>query len=178
MDKKEITLNSKKIYNGRIIDLKVEEVLLPNGKTAGREIVEHRGAVAVLPLTKDGKVIMVEQYRKPAEQELWEIPAGKLEQDETPEECARRELEEETGYKGHIRNLFGFYTSPGFSNEFLYLYVAADLVRGKQHLDPDEFLDIREFTVDELKDLALSGMIKDAKTLIAIEYLFTGWMEP
>lgn len=177
MDKREITINSNRIYEGRIINLRVEDVLLPNGNVAGREIVEHMGAVAILPVTKDKKIVMVRQYRKPAEKELWEIPAGKLEHDESPDECARRELEEETGYKGNLKKIFEFYTSPGFSNEYLYLYTATDLVPGMQHLDPDELLDLREFSLDEIKKMTLSGIIKDAKTLIGIEYIFTGWME-
>jgi ADP-ribose pyrophosphatase len=177
MDKKEITINDKKIYNGSIINLKVVNVRLPNGKTAKREIVEHMGAAAILPVTKDGKVIMVRQYRKPTEQELWEIPAGKMENGELPGACAARELEEETGYKGKLKKVFEFYTSPGFSNEYIYLYTATDLVSGKQNLDPDEILDIREFTKQELKDMISSKKLIDAKTLIGVEYLFTGWME-
>lgn len=177
MDKREITISSTRIYEGRIINLRVEDVLLPNGKVAGREIVEHRGAVAILPVTGDKKIVMVKQYRKPADKELWEIPAGKLEQDESPDECARRELEEETGYSGKLKKIFEFYTSPGFSNEYLHLYTATDLVPGTQHLDPDELLDLREFTMDEIKKMTMSGSIKDAKTLIGIEYIFTGWME-
>ncbi|MDI6602170.1 MAG: NUDIX hydrolase [Thermoanaerobacteraceae bacterium] len=177
MDKKEITINSRRIYDGRIINLRIDDVLLPNGNVAGREIVEHKGAVAIIPITRDKKLVMVKQYRKPAEEELWEIPAGKLEQGESPDECARRELEEETGYTGKMVKIFEFYTSPGFSNEYMYMYIATNLVHGLQHLDPDELLDIQEFNMDELKRMLVSGMIKDAKTLIGIEYIFTGLME-
>ncbi|TZE83428.1 NUDIX hydrolase [Calorimonas adulescens] len=171
MDKREITIKSQKIYDGRIINLRVDEVLLPNGRVAGREIVEHKGAVAVVPITIDNKVVMVKQYRKPAEDELWEIPAGKLEAGEQPEECAKRELEEETGYSGEIKKIYEFYTSPGFSDEYIYLYLATGLVPGKQHLDPDELLDMQEFSMEEIKDMLTSGAIRDAKTIIGIEYI-------
>lgn len=124
----EKTLSTKTLFEGRVIDLHYQEVLLPNGKTSTREIIKHPGAVAVIPITQDGKIIMVEQYRKALERSIIEIPAGKLEKGEDPAETARRELEEETGYVcNSLSHLISFYTSPGFADELVHLYVAEGL---------------------------------------------------
>lgn len=140
----EPTISSKTIFQGKVVKLQVDEVRLPNGKTATRELVRHPGVVAVLPLTKDGKMIVVEQYRKPLERSIVEIPAGKLEQGEDPLQCAHRELKEETGFTANqISHLCSFYTSPGFADELLHLYIAEELMEGQAKPDEDEFVDNR-----------------------------------
>jgi ADP-ribose pyrophosphatase len=116
----EKTIHTEKIFSGKIVTLEVQEVELPNGKTSKREIIKHPGAVAVLAVTNENKLVMVEQYRKPLERAIVEIPAGKLEKGEEPAVCARRELEEETGYECEsLELLVSFYTSPGFADEFI-----------------------------------------------------------
>ncbi|AGB18935.1 NUDIX hydrolase [Thermoanaerobacterium thermosaccharolyticum] len=171
MNLNEPTKNSNTIFSGRIINLRIDDVVLPNGKVAKREIVEHGGGVSILAINKDGKIIMVKQYRKPAEKVLLEIPAGKLNIGEKPDECAKRELMEETGYIAkELKHLFSFYPSPGFSTEVLHLYLANDLEKGTPHTDPDEFLNVYEYSVDEIKEMIENGLIEDAKTLIALLY--------
>ncbi|MGC5324461.1 NUDIX domain-containing protein [Brevibacillus sp. SYSU BS000544] len=165
----EKTISSEQIYDGKIIKLKVDTVQLPNGHTAKREIVTHQGAVAVLPLTSDGKMIAVRQFRKPLEKTIVEIPAGKLEIGEEPIVCAVRELEEETGFKARqLEHHSSFYTSPGFANELLHLYIATDLYEGVYHPDEDEFVETVHLTLEEAKALLAQGEICDAKTVLAI----------
>ena len=169
MDYKEETIKSEKIFSGRVVNLRVDTVRLPNGNTSTREIIEHSGGVGVIPITKDREVIMVKQYRKPIEKVSLEIPAGKLDYGEDPYECGVRELEEETGYKTHnIQSLGKFYSTPGFTNEILYLYMATDLYEGKVHLDEDEFLNTERIPLDILYNMALKGELEDAKSIIAI----------
>jgi len=164
----ERTLESKSIFQGRIISLQVDTVSLPNGGTATREIVRHPGAVAVLAL-KDGKMLVVEQFRKPLEKVQVEIPAGKLDAGEEPETAAIRELEEETGYRARsIRHLHTFSTSPGFADEVLHLYVADDLEPSATNLDEDEFLTCESITMEQAQAYIKEGRICDAKTLLAV----------
>jgi ADP-ribose pyrophosphatase len=170
----EKTLSSKKLFEGRVIDLVFEEVLLPNGKTSTREIIKHPGAVAVIPITEDGRIIMVEQYRKALERTLVEIPAGKLEEGEEPEATARRELEEETGYGCEsLTHLISFYTSPGFADELVHLYVAEGLKKknNKLQLDEDEFVEVLSVSLEEATQLIQEQKIYDAKTAYAVQYL-------
>jgi len=165
----ERTISSELIYQGKIITVKVDEVTLPNGKTAKREIVHHQGAVAVMPLTDDDRLIAVRQFRKPLEKTIVEIPAGKLEPGEDPLDCAVRELEEETGYQAEqVTHLSSFYTSPGFANEMLHLYVATGLRPGPSRLDEDEFVEVLALTREEAWALHASGEICDAKTVLAL----------
>ena len=165
----EKTLSVKDIFSGRILKLQVEEVELPNGRKSTREIVRHPGAVGVIPFVDDETVVMVKQYRKPVEEYLIEIPAGKLERDENPLECAKRELEEETGYRANLWEYLGFiYTSPGFSDEKIHIYRARYLVKsGNLDKDEDEFLDLVYLKLDEVEGEILSGRIVDSKTLSA-----------
>ncbi|WP_404329180.1 NUDIX hydrolase [Mesobacillus maritimus] len=170
----EKTLHTEQIFSGRVISLQVEEVELPNGKTSKREIIKHPGAVAVIAITDDEKIVMVEQYRKALERTIIEIPAGKLEKDEEPKGCAIRELEEETGYEcQNIDWLISFYTSPGFADELVHLYVATGLKKkiDAAALDEDEFVNVVEVSLGEAVELMKDQKIYDAKTAFAVQYL-------
>ena len=166
----EKTISSEMIYEGRIINLRKDKVTVKNG-TSYREIVEHNGGAVLLAVTDEGKMVMVRQYRKPADKVMFEVPAGKIDPGEDPLVTAGRELKEETGYTaGEIRYLCRFYPSVGFSEEVLYLYLCRDLKPGETDFDENEALDIEEWDVDELHEMVMRGEIDDAKTLIAIEY--------
>ncbi|CAM5588089.1 MULTISPECIES: NUDIX domain-containing protein [Niallia] len=170
----EKTLKTEHIYSGRIIQVQVDEVELPNGKTSTRELVKHPGAVAVIAITDDNKLVMVEQYRKPLEKVIVEIPAGKLEKDEEPALCARRELEEETGYECESLELVSsFYTSPGFADEIIHVYVAKGLKQKENAagLDEDEFVNVLEITLEEALEFIKEKRIFDAKTIFGVQYL-------
>ncbi len=170
----EKSLSSNQIYNGKVISLKVDDVLLPNGKESKREIVNHPGAVAIIAITAEGKLVLVEQYRKALERSIVEIPAGKLEPGEKPELTARRELEEETGYGCHeLKYLQTFATSPGFADEVIHLFVAQDLykIEEKADLDEDEFVELLEVTVEEAEVMVKEQKIFDAKTAFAVLWL-------
>ncbi|MEX1030931.1 MAG: NUDIX hydrolase [Paenibacillaceae bacterium] len=175
---KEITLNTTPIFQGKIISLQVDEVRLPNGETATREIVKHPGAVAVLAIHA-GKMVVVEQFRKPLEKSIVEIPAGKLEPGENPLEAAHRELQEETGFTSPSLTLIhSFYTAPGFTDEIIHLYYADQLTAGADQPDEDEFLECESITLEEAKQMVVEGRISDAKTIIAMQawelYKLTG----
>lgn len=144
---KETTLDSSVIYNGKIIKVQVDTVKLPNGAISYREIVKHPGAAAVIPITSDNKLVFVEQYRKPLERSLLEIPAGKLETGEKSEMTALRELEEEIGYTTNQLNyVTSFYTSPGFADELIHIYVAQHIYPLDEPVasDDDEFINVVE----------------------------------
>jgi len=162
-------INSKKIFNGQIVGLYFDNVKLPNGKTATREKVTHPGAVAIVPVTDDNKIILVRQYRYPVNNITIEIPAGKLDRGENPSGCAQRELEEEVGaVNGKLIHLSTFYTTPGFCDEVLHLYLATGFKRIDNNLDDDEFLEIIEPEAEEALSWIKSGEIKDSKTIIGI----------
>jgi ADP-ribose pyrophosphatase len=165
----EKTVASTKVYDGKIIKVKVDDVELPNGKTAKREIVNHPGAVAVMAITEENKMIMVRQFRKPLERMLIEIPAGKLEPGEEPAVCAHRELQEETGYTcQQLRHQASFYTSPGFADEIVHLYRAENIQPGPARPDEDEFVELIHVTLEEAEQLIANGDIRDAKTILAV----------
>lgn len=164
----EVTVKTDSIFQGRVISLQVDHVELPNGEMATREIVKHPGAVAVIALLND-KMIVVEQYRKPLEKSQVEIPAGKLDAGEDPLAAAYRELEEETGYRAEsLRYISSFYTSPGFANEILHLYVTDQLTGGNLNLDEDEFLECEMITFEQAQQYIAEGTISDAKTIMAV----------
>ncbi|KOO49193.1 NUDIX hydrolase [Viridibacillus arvi] len=170
----EKTINSKKIFEGRVISVKVDEVTLPNGNISTRELVTHPGAVAIIPITNEGKIVLVEQYRKPLERSIIEIPAGKLEKGEKPEYTAIRELEEETGYGSkNFTFVQSFATSPGFANEVIHVYAARDLYRieNPASLDEDEFVELLEVTLEEAEQMIREERIYDAKTVFAIMWM-------
>ncbi len=168
----EKTLSTTSIFSGRVVDLVVKDVELPDGNTSKREIVNHPGAVAVIALTKEKKILLIKQFRKPLEKTIVEIPAGKLEKGEDPLECAKRELEEETGYKPlEMELVTSFYTSPGFANEIIYIYFTDKMEAGEVNCDDDEFLAVMEVTLAEAEQLIEQQVIHDAKTMYAIQYL-------
>jgi ADP-ribose pyrophosphatase len=168
MEFKETTLKTEYLYKGKIIDLKIEDVILPDGKKAKREIISHPGGSSVI-CEKDGKILLVKQFRAPYKEVVLEIPAGKLNPGENPEETAIRELEEEGGIKAKsVTLLFKFYPSPGYTDEIIYVYKAEDFIETKQNLDEDEFLSSAWYTKEELKNMIENGEIKDGKTLIAL----------
>lgn len=150
----------------------MQQVQLPNGKESSREIVEHPGAVAIVPFLNEDTIIMTEQFRKALNQILIEIPAGKIDKGEEPEKCGVRELEEETGYKAEIFEYLGkIVTAPGFTDEVIYLYKASNLYKGKTNMDEDEFINLKTFTLKEVKAMIKSGEIIDSKTIAALAYL-------
>lgn len=168
MELKEKKLTSEKIYTGRIITLYRDTVLCPNGEESVREVIRHSEAAAVLPLTADGKVLLEHQFRYPFGEILTEIPAGKCDPGENPEQTARRELEEETGKRaGRLVPLGRYYCTPAYSDEVIYLYLAEDLSEGRVHLDRDETLDVFEVPVAEFLAMCDDGRITDGKSLAA-----------
>ncbi|MGO2083873.1 NUDIX hydrolase [Vagococcus sp.] len=170
----EKTISREVIYDGKVVHLVVDEVTLPDGNLSKRELVLHQGAVGIYAITADQRLICVRQFRKALEKTIIEIPAGKIEKDEKDYELtARRELEEETGYQcDKMEKLTQFISSPGFSNEILYLYQATGLTKVEDPLpqDEDEFLEIIELTLAEALEKINTGEICDAKTMYAILY--------
>jgi len=166
---RETTITSRCIYKGRVVNLRIDTVRLENGDLTTREIVEHRGAVAIVALDEDDNVLLVRQFRKPVESELLEIPAGTLEPGEEPESCALRELEEETGYNaGRLERILGFYSSPGFCDEYIHIYFATDLVKNKARAQADEAIEVVKVPFSKALEMVLSGEICDAKTIIGL----------
>ena len=174
MNFKENTLRKNYVYKGKILNVRCDDVSLPNGNTAKREIIEHSGGSCIL-CERDGKILLVKQHRYAYGEDLWEIPAGKLNQGEDPMETARRELVEEGGiYAKNLELLFTVYPTPGYSAEIIRVYSATDLKDVPMHLDPDEFLTGEWIDVDTIKNMITSGEIKDGKTLIALLSYFNG----
>lgn len=156
-------------FSGRVFNVEVHAVTLPDGASSRREIVRHNGGACVLALDSRRCVTMVRQYRKAFDCELLEIPAGKLEKGEDPLDCARRELSEETGLSAdRFQWLTTFYPSPGYTSEILHIYLATGLTPGQAHLDKGEFLSCQTLPLDTLLEMVDRGEIRDAKTVIAL----------
>ncbi|MCM3742967.1 NUDIX hydrolase [Sporosarcina luteola] len=167
----EKTVASETIFEGKIISLRVDEVELPDGKRSKRELINHPGAVAVIAITDEGKMVLVEQYRKALNRSIVEIPAGKIEPGEDIRVTAMRELEEETGYGANqFEYLQSFATSPGFANEIIHIFVAQELYKVDKPAagDEDEFIELMECTLEEAEEMVLNQRIYDAKTAFAI----------
>lgn len=162
-------LESEKIFRGAVFDVERDRLLDENGIEIIRDVVRHPGGAGALPLFDDGRVALVRQYRHPARRELLEIPAGRIEVGESPEECAAREVEQETGFRaGRIEKLAEFYSTPGFCEEKLYVYLATELVPSSQNLDHDELIEIVHLPLAEAARMTERGEIEDSKTIIAL----------
>lgn len=167
----EKTIEREVIYEGKVFNVEKHVVSLPNGNTSVRELVYHNGAVAIIAFDEKGDLLVVEQYRKAFEQLSIEIPAGKLEKNEDPVDCAGRELKEETGYAaGELTHVFDFYGAPGFCSERVHIYEATGLTAGERQLDADEFLENQTLTLERALELVGNGTIVDAKTIMAIQH--------
>ncbi|MDD4295747.1 MAG: NUDIX hydrolase [Ruminiclostridium sp.] len=165
----EKTIKEERKYTGNIINVDRLTVELPSGKVATRDVVRHPGASVVVPITDDGMLLMVTQYRKPNDMISLEIPAGKLDDGEEPEICAKRELCEETGFiAGNITKAFEIHSTPGFSDEVLHMYVATNLEEAEACPDEDEFITCSKHSIADLLDMVYRGEITDAKTIIGI----------
>lgn len=160
-------LAKETIFEGKVIRVYKDTVMLPDGKKTVREVVRHPGAVGIVALL-EGEVLLVKQYRYALAKETLEIPAGKIDPGEDPETCAIRELREETGYQGKMSFLGVFHTSPGFADEIIYLYLATDLSWAPLKADEDEFLGVTKLPWEEARKLAGSGAMQDAKSALGI----------
>ena len=164
------------IFDGKIIKVRVDTLLLPDGRQVSREVVVHNGAVVIVPIDQDDHVLLVRQYRHAAGESLLEAPAGTLEDSESPDDCAQRELQEEIGYAStNLRALGGFWSSPGFCTEFIYAYMARNLVESKLSADDDEDIGVERVPTSRIPELIRLGEIRDAKTIAALlmaMYLF------
>ena len=168
MDFNEKTIKKDYLYKGKILNLRKDHIILPDGKPAVREMVEHSGGSAIL-CEKDGKILLVKQFRYPYKEVIYEIPAGKLNEGEDPEQTARRELEEEGGVKAEkIIKMFDVYPTPAYTNEIIRIYRAEGLTETQVKLDEDEFLTSVWVDKEQIKLMIARGEIKDAKTLIAL----------
>ncbi len=162
-------VRKKTVWRGRAVDFRVDTVRLPNGKLATREYLDHPGAVGVVPLLPDRRVVMVRQYRHPVREVTLELPAGKLDARESPLSCVRRELKEETGYTARrIAPLLQYWPTPAFANEILHMYVAEGLKAGKMDTDEDEFLECVTLPLKKALELVRRGEIRDSKTVIGL----------
>lgn len=167
----------KEIYRGRVVNLNLETVTLPNGATIELEVIRHQGAAAVVPLTDDGNILLIRQYRHAAGGYIYEIPAGKIDPGEDPLDCAAREVEEEIGLRASsLAPMLSFYTTPGFTDEVIYLFLATGLTPGTQSLEHDEVLEVVKMPLEEAVRHIADGTIRDAKTIIGLQaaYLARG----
>ncbi|MBL7125765.1 MAG: NUDIX hydrolase [Dehalococcoidales bacterium] len=165
----EETLSSQLIYDGRAVKLRVDSVRLDNGRQTTREIVEHSDCIAVVVIDKNDNVLLVKQFRKPVEKELLEIPAGGIDTGEDPEEAVSRELREEIGYMPRkVQRLGGFYSAPGYCSEYLYLYLATDLVPSQLIAEDTEEINVVRIPLREIADLITTGRICDAKSIAGL----------
>ena len=168
-------VSSRRAYTGKVISLDVDEVRFPDGSTGSLEMVRHPGASAVLPMLGNGEddpeILLIRQYRYAADGYLYEVPAGRLDAGESPEECAHRELLEETGYTAErVEKLFTMFTTPGFTDEKIHLFLATGLVAGESKREADEFLELVPTRLSQALSMVERGEIQDAKTALTLLY--------
>lgn len=169
MDFTEKPLKQDYLYRGKIVSLRVDDAELPDGTTALREVVEHPGGVCVAALTDKEELLFVEQFRYPYMETVLELPAGKLEYGEDPFEAGKRELQEETGAAAeNYRDLGKLYPTPGYCGEIIHMYLAENLTFSEQHLDEDEFLEVRRIPLEEAFQMVMRNEIRDSKTQVGI----------
>jgi ADP-ribose pyrophosphatase len=162
-------LSSRYVYTGHNIRLRVDEVVLPSGKETVREVIEHNGAVVIVALDENKNVLLVKQFRHAADKELLELPAGGIDRGETPEETARREMQEETGYApGKLERLGGFYSAPGYANEYLHLFLATELMPARLIAEDTDEIKLVSMALNDAVDLIRNGDIQDAKSIAGL----------
>jgi ADP-ribose pyrophosphatase len=172
-------MTSKPIYAGRVVSLNLETVTLPNGATVELEVIHHPGAAAVVPVREDGAVLLIHQYRHAVGGYIYELPAGKLDPGEDPKDCAARELEEEIGLRASsLEHLVTFYTTPGFTDEVIYVYLASGLTPGRQKLDTDEVLEVVAFPLEDALAKIRDGTIRDGKTIVGLQTVYLAKHSP
>jgi ADP-ribose pyrophosphatase len=161
-------LSSEIIYEGRAFTIRRDHICMPDGRGSKLDIVEHVGSVVILPVDNDGNLLFIRQYRHAAGLDLLELPAGTLDVDEAPENCARREIREETGMAaGTIEALGGFYLAPGYSTEYMHVYLATNLHYDPLKADADEFLSVEKVAIKDAFEMSMRGFLPDAKSLAA-----------
>ena len=171
-DLKEDKISSTQIFSGKLIDLYLDNVRLPNGKKSTREWIDHPGAVCIVPILDNGNILLIRQFRYGPREEFIEIPAGKIDKNEDPLKCGLRELEEETGYKSNkLTFLTNIHPAIGFSNEKMWMYLAEELELSKKKLDEDEFLELLPTPFEKALEWVFSGKITDVKTIIGIMWM-------
>ncbi len=170
MKRKKIVLNKKSIFKGKILlDVHLDNVMLPNGTKVRLECIKHPGAAAVVPFMNKNRIVLIRQYRPVVDKYIWEIPAGTLKKGEKPLECAGRELEEEIGYTARSLSLLtSIYTTPGFTNEYIHIYKATRLKKVRLNPEADEILSVSAFTVNKIRRMFKNKKIIDAKTIAGL----------
>tara|TARA_Y100001968_G_C19301794_1_gene689471 strand:- start:516 stop:1058 length:543 start_codon:yes stop_codon:yes gene_type:complete len=171
-DLKESMITTEVVYKGDFLDVRRDEVLLPNGKTGIREWINHPGAVVIIPVLPNGEIALIKQFRYAAGSEFIELPAGKLDKGEDPKICAYRELEEEIGYKaGKMKFIANIHPALGFANEIMSIYLAENLEKTKQNRDKDEFIELVPTNMDKALNLVWENKITDVKSIIGLLWL-------
>ena len=166
---KETQLSTEQIYKGTLLDVRRDEITLPNGKTSAREYIKHPGAACIIPVLPDGNIALIKQYRYPVQSEMIELPAGKLDPGEKPEVCAKRELEEEIGYSaGKLTFVCNIHPAIGFASEKMWIYLAEDLIKTVENTDHDEFLVLMPTHLDDAIKMVWNDKITDVKTIIGL----------
>ena len=169
MINREKLLSSEEIFLGRAVNLRIDTIEKISGQVTTREIVEHSDCIAVVPVDDEGRIVMVKQFRRPANKMLLEIPAGGVEDGEDPEDCVRRELQEEIGYiPGKLQKLGGFYAAPGYCTEYLHLFLATHLTESRLTAEDTDEIEVLRFTVPEILAMIDSGEICDAKSIAGL----------